>query len=116
MHVASPVHGVCQETSGAGDPQVFGILRGRRGYSFNQALLYAAGGGLDDAFTRNMSVEVEGLYVDLRNGTQSANATFDTVSHVPTVRETKRGLDFEVAGADIDDRFRSGPKGSLAAP
>lgn len=107
--------------TGAKNPDFFGTVRGRLGYGFNQALLYATGGlaygdgstgigyavggGLEYAVTRNVSVKLEGLYVDLRNGKQAANGVYDINTNVLTLRETRRGLDFEVARAGINYRF-----------
>ncbi|QFU16373.1 outer membrane protein [Microvirga thermotolerans] len=60
----------------------FGTVRARAGVAFDRALVYAtggfaygdgnggwtAGGGLEYAFTNNLSAKVEGLYVNLDHG------------------------------------------------
>jgi outer membrane immunogenic protein len=53
---------------------------------------WTAGGGIEYAFTRNLTAKVEGLYYDLGEDTISARA-------VPVPRTFSRGMTFETRGA-----------------
>ena len=87
----------------------FGTVRARAGVAFDRALIYATGGfafadnatgwtvggGLEYAFTNNLSAKIEGLYVNLEDEDfQFAGTTFST-------GET----DFGVVRAGLNFRF-----------
>jgi outer membrane immunogenic protein len=87
----------------------FGTVRARAGVAFDRALIYATGGfaftdnrngwtvggGLEYAFTNNLSAKIEGLYVNLEEDEFTfANTTFNT-------GET----DFGVVRAGLNFRF-----------
>ncbi|WP_445503980.1 outer membrane protein [Microvirga sp. G4-2] len=87
----------------------FGTVRARAGVAFGQALIYATGGfafaddrtgwtvggGLEYAFTNNLSAKIEGLYVNLEDDDfEFAGTTFST-------GET----DFGVIRAGLNYRF-----------
>jgi len=53
---------------------------------------WTAGGGIEYAFTRNLTAKIEGLYYDLGEDTISAHA-------VPVPNTFSRGMTFETRGA-----------------
>lgn len=107
--------------TGARNLDYFGTVRGRVGYAFNRFLAYgtggfaygggdsdigyAAGGGLEYAFTDRVSVKVEGLYVNLGNGSGGTTASYDPGSNVLTVNDRHSKNDFEVARVGLNYKF-----------
>ena len=108
--------------NGSGDLGYFGTVRGRVGYAFSRYLAYAtggfaygggdtdvgyaAGGGLEYAVTNNISVKVEGLYVNLSDKTKGAGtAAYNVTTNVLTVTDKKQSTEFEVARVGINYRF-----------
>ena len=108
--------------TGARSLDYFGTVRGRLGYAFNRFLAYgtggfayggggsdmgyAAGGGLEYAFTDRVSVKVEGLYVNLRgNGSGGTTAAYDLASNVLTVNDRRNKNEFEVARVGLNYKF-----------
>lgn len=85
----------------------FGTVRARAGVAFGQALIYAtggfafaddangwtAGGGVEYAFTNNLSLKIEGLYVSLDNDDDFDFGDFDN------------DVDFGVVRAGLNFRF-----------
>jgi outer membrane immunogenic protein len=83
----------------------FGTVRARAGVAFGQALIYAtggfafaddstgwtAGGGVEYAFTNNLSLKVEGLYVNLENDDDFDFDGFDGETDFGVIRA---GLNF----------------------
>lgn len=107
---------------GARDIDYFGTVRGRIGYAFNQYLVYATGGlaygggdtdlgytvggGLEYAISRNLSVKVEGLYVNLDTKISGAGTSvYNVATNTLTVTDRNRSQDFEVARVGINYRF-----------
>jgi outer membrane immunogenic protein len=88
----------------------FGTVRGRIGFAFDRALLYATGGlaytdgdagwtvggGLEYAITNNLSAKVEGLYVNIDRGNSGAYA--------PLVYNNKND-EFGVVRAGLNYKF-----------
>jgi len=76
----SPVYGYYYGGNNSDD--WFGTVRARAGFAFDRALIYATGGfafngdnggwtlggGLEYAFTNNLTAKIEGLYVNIDNG------------------------------------------------
>ena len=87
----------------------FGTVRARAGVAFGQALIYATGGfafaddangwtvggGLEYAFTNNLSAKIEGLYVSL-----DADNDFDF-----DIDGFDNDVDFGVVRAGLNYRF-----------
>jgi outer membrane immunogenic protein len=83
----------------------FGTVRARAGVAFDRALIYAtggfafaddstgwtAGGGVEYAFTNNLSLKVEGLYVNLENDDDFDFDGFDGETDFGVIRA---GLNF----------------------
>ncbi|WP_052954624.1 outer membrane protein [Microvirga vignae] len=78
----------------------FGTVRARAGVAFGQALIYATGGfafaddangwtvggGLEYAFTNNLSAKIEGLYVSLDGDNDDFDFDFDNDTDFGVVR------------------------------
>jgi outer membrane immunogenic protein len=112
----------------------FGTVRGRVGYAFDRFLVYgtgglaygggsssstacsivacdddtkigyAAGAGVEYAFTPNWTAKIEGLYVNLG---KAGNGTYgyDAAGTVYTVSSTKQDQDFGVVRAGVNYKF-----------
>lgn len=110
----------------------FGTVRGRLGYSVDNLLLYgtggfaygggddnnvgdrdrvrygyAVGGGVEYAFSRSLSMKIEGLYVDLgRRNSGTVLGVFDGGSNTVTLTSARsRDLEFSVVRAGFNYRF-----------
>ena len=107
--------------SGNRSMDFLGTVRGRVGYAFDRVLVYgtgglayneddlgfAAGGGVEYAFTPNLSAKVEGLYVSLDRGRNNGQTTFDLPSNTVFVGGNARNnnFDFAVVRAGLNYRF-----------
>ncbi|MDB5590988.1 outer membrane beta-barrel protein [Enterovirga sp.] len=97
----------------------FGTVRGRLGVAFDRTLIYgtggfaydehrsgyAAGGGVEYAFTPNLTGKIEGLYVNLdRNNNNGSAAFFNPALNTVTLND-RRNNDFAVVRAGINYKF-----------
>lgn len=107
----------------ARDIDYFGTVRGRLGYAFNQSLAYvtgglaygggdtdigyAVGGGFEYAISRNLSVKLEGLYVNLdtKKTAGAGTSIYDVTTNTLTITDRNRNQDFEVARVGLNYRF-----------
>ena len=103
----------------------FGTVRARAGVAFGQALIYGTGGfafaddvggwtvggGVEYAFTNNLSLKVEGLYVNLDNNNRNAGVyAYDTnnvLYRQPGFSNRNSGTEFAVVRAGLNYKFGS---------
>lgn len=96
----------------------FGTVRGRIGFALDRILVYgtgglsyteddvgyAAGGGVEYAFTPNITGKIEGLYVSL-DRSRASNAVYDIGTNVVTLNNTRGGEEFGLVRAGINYKF-----------
>jgi outer membrane immunogenic protein len=98
--------------------EYFGTVRGRLGYAFDQVLIYgtgglaydsenigwAAGGGVEYAFTSSLSAKIEGLYVSLGQD-RGINAVYSgPAANILSLNDPNSG-EFAVVRAGLNYRF-----------
>jgi outer membrane immunogenic protein len=100
--------------------EFFGTVRGRVGYAFNRVLVYgtgglaydsenigwAAGGGVEYAFTNNVTAKIEALYVSMDHG-RGVNPVYSGVATNILALNDPHSGDFVVARAGLNYKFNS---------
>jgi len=66
---------------------------------------YAVGGGVEYAFTNNLTFKLEGLYVNLGDNGRDAAASFDTTTGVLFLEDRKRDMDFGLVRVGLNYKF-----------
>jgi outer membrane immunogenic protein len=111
----------------------FGTVRGRMGFAFDRTLIYgtaglayggnnsrvgyAAGGGVEYAFSNNWTAKFEALYVSLgRNNNNGAGGVYNGGTNILTLaNNASRRNDFVVVRAGLNYRFGSTSAGPVFA-
>ncbi|KAA2235356.1 outer membrane protein [Salinarimonas soli] len=66
---------------------------------------YAVGGGVEYAFTNNLTFKLEGLYVNLGDNGNNAAAAFDRTTGTLYLEDRKRDMDFGVVRVGVNYKF-----------
>ena len=68
---------------------------------------YAVGGGLEYAFTNNITAKIEGLYVNLERDRRTTGSVLDPATNTLFLDERRRDDDFAVVRAGLNFKFGS---------
>ena len=66
---------------------------------------YALGGGVEYAFTNNLTFKLEGLYVNLGDNGNNAAAAFDPATRTLFLEDRKQDMDFGVVRVGVNYKF-----------
>jgi outer membrane immunogenic protein len=66
---------------------------------------YAVGGGVEYAFTNNLTFKLEGLYVNLGDNGNNAAAAFDPATRTLFLEDRKQDMDFGVVRVGVNYKF-----------